>query len=244
MSRMALLGGAALVLLASCDTLPSLSNWMREEPTAQVASHPLNTTPTTAPVRTSVNYAPAALEVATRVDRVGQQLLAANKHVGVGRPVFGTIGSPTPEIFHVGIGAVYVTEGLVKQCPTDRELTAVLASELGKIVAERVATAGKDITNPDVPGPVDLPIGGHGYAGDADPSHYVEMAKFAKTNPRQRAPARTDPDAVARYLLKEAGQQESDLQAVQPLLKAAQRNCDLERQFKGTPPPGAGGWTP
>ena len=82
-----------------------------------------------------------------------------------------------------------LTEGLVKQCSTDRELTAVLASELGKIVAERVATAGKDVTNPEVPGPVDLPIGGHGYASDADPSHYVEMAKFEKTNPRRRASA-------------------------------------------------------
>jgi hypothetical protein len=240
MSRIALLA-AVLVALTGCDTLPRLTG---DGPTAQVASHPCDAEPAPKVVRTKASYAPANEALAFRVDRVGGQLLAANKNVGVGRPYFVTIGAPAPEIFHAGTGTVCITEGLVRKCATDRELAAVLASELGKMAVERQTSSRKNGAEPEVPLPVDLPIGGHGYAGDADPSHAVEMAKFEEGHPRHRPPARPDPNAVARYLLKQAGHPESDLQAVQPLLQAAQQQDALERQFKGTPPPGSGGWRP
>jgi hypothetical protein len=235
--------GAGLVLASGCESFPTLANlpgFSKEEPTAQVASHPFNNDVARTTQITKVSFAPANQDVALRVDRVGQEL-AVNSRSGL-RPVFGTIGTPTPEIFHVGTQAVYVTEGLVKLCPTDRELTAVLASELGKMISEREAGAGRQCRDPEVAPPVDLPIGGHGYLGDADPSRMIEMAKFEQRHPRQRTLTRPDPNAVARSLLEQAGHQASDLQAVQPILQAAERNFALEQQFKGTPP--QSGWRP
>jgi hypothetical protein len=226
-----------LAALAGCMNLPSLNT---SGPTQQVANHPFNSDQPPATVR-KASFAPASPETAFRVDRVGQQLIAANAQAGV-RPFFGTVGAPATEVFHVGTQAVYITEGLAKQCKTDRELAAVLASELGKMISDREAAAGKQLRDPDAPPPSPLPIGGHGYAGDADPSLVFEQAKFEKRHPRQRVLSRPDPNVIARTLLQGAGQQPSDLQAVQPLLEAADRNLSIEQQFKGTQP--KSGWQP
>src|SRR4051812_17171997 len=68
---------------------------------------------------------PASTEAAARVDAIGRRILAANPEVGA-RPLFRTVGSPQPEVFHRGTTDVFVTEGLVKQCPTDGQLAAIL----------------------------------------------------------------------------------------------------------------------
>ncbi len=90
------------------------------------------------PAPTKANYVPASKEVSLRVDKVGRELLTANSQIGV-RPLFGTIGSEQPEVFHLETNLIYVTEGLVKKCRSDADLAAVLAAELGKMVAEREA---------------------------------------------------------------------------------------------------------
>jgi hypothetical protein len=229
------LSAAAVALLAGCTNFPSVA------PTDQVANHPFGDAPAQPAARTKVSYAPAAQEVAYRVDRVGQELVAANPQAG--RPVFGTIGTPAPEIFHIGATTLYVTEGLVKQCPTDRELAAVLASELGKMIAEREAAVSRKTREPEGLAPAPLPIGGHGYAGDADPSRVFEMSKYESRHPRQpRVLARPDPTAVARAILEKANRQPSDLDAVKPILEAAENNIALEQQFKGAVSQGA--WRP
>ncbi len=236
------IGLATLPGCASLPALPGLSSFTQEEATAQVSSHPFTSEPARAALKTKTSYAPAKQDIALRVDRVGQDLVVANPQSGL-RPFFGTIGAQSPEIFHIGTQAVYITEGLVKQCPTDRELTAVLASELGKMISEREAGTGRQIRDPDGLPPVDLPIGGHGYAGDADPLRQTELARYEQKHPRHRTLTRPDPNAVARSLLEKAGHQASDLQAVQPLLQAADRNCELEQSFKGAPP-AQSGWRP
>ena len=82
---------------------------------------------------------------ARRVLAVSRKLIDANPQAGL-RPLFITAGSPHPEIFHDGGGMngyhVVVSEGLVNQCKTEAELAAVLALEMGKIVAEREAAVG------------------------------------------------------------------------------------------------------
>ncbi|HZT79646.1 MAG TPA: M48 family metalloprotease, partial [Gemmataceae bacterium] len=83
-----------------------------------------------------VSYTPGTPETARRVAEVGQKVVLANPQVGM-RPIFQTTGTPQPEVFHKGTGQVVISEGLVKQCRTDGELAAVLALELGKMVAER-----------------------------------------------------------------------------------------------------------
>jgi hypothetical protein len=191
-----------------------------------------------------ISYQPADEALATRVDSVGRKLLAANPQIGLKSTLFATIGKAAqPEIFHVGANMVYVTEGLVKRCPTDAELAGVLALELGKIVAEREVAASPEMRNPDRLAPIQVPIGNSVQSAGSDLTYQAELARFEKERPRRRNNLpRPDPDRLARGYLDQAGFQSSDLDAVQPLLRAAQSNATLERQFKGTVSPGA--WTP
>src|SRR5262245_17457014 len=107
-----------------------------------------------------ISYQPADEALATRVDSVGRKLIAANPQIGLKSTLFATIGKAAqPEIFHVGPNMVYVTEGLVKRCPTDAELAGVLALELGKIVADREVAASPEMRNPERLAPIQVPIG-------------------------------------------------------------------------------------
>src|SRR5947209_3113330 len=94
-----------------------------------------------APVPTSdtkVNYAPPSLEIAGRVDAMGTRIRQANPQIPF-QPLFRTIGSPQPEIFHRGVAEILITEGLAKDCKTDAQLAAVLSMELAKMVSEKMA---------------------------------------------------------------------------------------------------------
>lgn len=211
---------------------------------AQVPANPFPSPPQ-ATVRAKANYAPASQEVAWRVDSVGRKLLTQDATSGLPgfQPMFATIGSPQPEIFHVDMNLVYVTEGLVKQCKTEGQLAAVLASELGRMVVEREATARREVRDPERQPPASLPIGGQGHAGAADPIHLMELAEYEKSNPKAPRPLpRPDLRKVAGKLLEQAGFPPADLDAVQPLLQGAEQQDVLERQFKGMPMPG--NWRP
>lgn len=190
-----------------------------------------------------VNYQPADEAMATRVDAVARKLLADNPQIGLRATLFATIGNaPQPEIFHTGPHMVYVTDGLVRRCASDAELAAALAVELSKIVAEREAGASPDMRSPDRLPPIQVPVGNAGQITNPDLVHEVELAKFEKERPRTRRPLpRPDPQQLARGYLEKAGFQSADLDAAQPLLRAAQNNITLERQFKGI---AAGAWTP
>src|SRR5260370_1234916 len=58
---------------------------------------------------------PAAQAVTLRVRKVANQLIESNESIGL-RPVFLTLGAPTPEIFHRGGSQVMLTDGLVNRC--------------------------------------------------------------------------------------------------------------------------------
>src|SRR5262249_13942899 len=88
----------------------SVGSFATRQHTALVPSDPFGNSPPVTP-GSKVSYPPAPLESAARVDRVGQQVLAANKTVGL-RPQFRTIGSPQPELFHHGQADVLITDGL------------------------------------------------------------------------------------------------------------------------------------
>src|SRR5437879_3739195 len=94
------------------------------------------------PMTTLPTLSPASTEAASRVDKIGRGILAANPQIGA-KPLFRTIGAPRPEVFHRGTDDVYVTEGLVRLCETDGQLAAVLCAELAKMVAEREAEIGR-----------------------------------------------------------------------------------------------------
>lgn len=214
------------LLFAGCLPLQT----QPDEVTQQVPTSPFAEPRKAMPTR--VNYAPASRETSYRVLLIKDQLLAKNERIGL-KPYAIAIGSPDPELFHVG-NNLYITEGLVQQCATDNQLAAVLAFELGRMVADREAMVADEIRQPERPRPIALPIGGNGYASEANPLGNVELARYEKENPKH-APklARPNPQLVARAILENAGYQRTDLDAALPLLANAERFMILENQFKG-----------
>ncbi|MCI0681817.1 MAG: hypothetical protein L0Y71_06910 [Gemmataceae bacterium] len=216
-------------LLAGCQPLQ-----LFEEPkTATVSSNPFGLHESRRAGK--VNYQPADEALALKVDSVGRKLLAANQELGLKTTLFAAIGNtPRPEIFHTGPRMVWVTDGLVRRCATEGELAAVLALELGKIVADREAAATPQMRDPDRLPPIQVPIGNAGHVTNPDLVHQVELANFEKERPKKRRPLpRPDPQHLARGYLEKAGYRAADLDTVQPLLQAAEQNLTLERQFNG-----------
>jgi hypothetical protein len=216
--------------------------WEGDKTTALVPGNPFGVeAPPAAPTRAS--YAPASKEVALRVDKIGKELLEANKQIPL-RPLFGTIGVEQVEIFHVDPSLIYVTEGLVKQCPTNPALAAVLAAELGKMVAEREARTSPEVRNPEKLPPISLPVGNNVQGRESDFTAVAELGRFERANPKMppRSLPRPDPMRLARGYLEKAGYQGTDLDAASPVLDAADKNVALERHFKGAMPQSP--WTP
>jgi hypothetical protein len=243
MSRAVRLATLALVALGGC--LP-LDQFRSESDLPQVPTSPFPPSVVQTVKRANPDFAPAAQEINLRVDAVGRKLLAANPQTGL-KPLFATLGVPGPEVFHVDPTLIYVTEGLVRQCKSEAELAAVLAVELGRMVSEREAVAAREARVAEPRQPIPLPIGGQGNPYSADPSYFVEMAKFEKDHPRSarnKILPPPDPRVVAGSLLEQAGFHKSDLEAVGPILLSAERNCTLERQFKGIVSESGVAWRP
>src|SRR5262249_50182998 len=149
-------------------------------------------------------------------------------------PAFLAIGAPAPEIFHRGVSELYVTEGLAKLCKTDAQLAAVLALEMGKMVAEREAKATPAARRGDRLPPEEARIGNDagGTFGPADGPPLAELGKFEKERPRTHKPLPLpEPATLARAYLEKAGYNGKDLDAAAPILKAARANLTLEKQI-------------
>jgi hypothetical protein len=182
----------------------------------------------------SLIHAAASEEAGKRVLQVGGQIIASNPKLGF-KPAFTTIGAPWEEIFHRGDMAVFITEGLVRECVTDGQLAAVLSHELGKIAAERqdlAATAPQDRGPPP-----DAPVGndGGGVFGAPDGTRTMELA--ADEQKRRKAAAAAlapvDPEALARTILQKAGGTPADAEAAAPLLHRADEHTTFEKQMSG-----------
>jgi predicted Zn-dependent protease len=217
-----------LLLLTGCQ-LPATD----ESATRQVTSTPYPEMAQT-PVITKVNYSPASRDTEIRVEIMRGKLIGENPQLGL-FPRLTVIGAIDPEIFHVGMTQIYLTEGLVKQCQSDAQLAAVLANELGRMVSERESAVRDEIRSPDRLPPIHLPIGGNGNAQEADPINIIELAKYEKQFPRQpRKLTPPNPQLIARTVLAKAGFQTTELEAAMPIIQAAQQFSGLENQFKGS----------
>ena len=216
----------------SGDPRPTL-----DPPTTQTAARPNSAGPVT---RTSIR--PAQTESAARVDLLGRKILAANPQIGM-KPQFMVIGSPQPEIFHKKNEALFITEGLVKQCKTEGELAAVLCRELGKMVSDREVQMGPQVWNGRRLPPPEVPIGNDspGSFNPPDRTRLAELAVFEQDRRREVAPPLPppDPDLLARTYLQKAGFYEADMKAAQPHLQAAAANMTFEKQMAKPP---AGSW--
>ena len=226
------------VTLAGCLHWQSLLD-PEETQTATVGSNPFGHPPPAAQQKSMANFAPANPEQAKQVDFVGRKILAANGQIGM-KPLFATIGSPAPEVFHKDTSMVLVTAGLVSQCKSEADLAAILSLELGKMVSEREARANPLTRNPERRPPINVPIGNSSQFSGADGTNMVEMARFERQNPRtQRRLPPPDPGTLARSYLEGAGYLKTALDDVGPFLDAAEKNSTFERQLRGQPV-----WTP
>jgi hypothetical protein len=206
-----------------------------EQHTATVASNPFGHIAAPPPV-TQASYAPPPVEIAARVDTIGQRVLKANPQIGqVGvHPRFQTIGSPQPELFHRGALELDVTEGLVRQCANDSQLAALLAHELSKMVAEREEQAGPRFRLPDKSPPVELRIGNDaGSFGGADQTYRAEQGFYEKEYQRRAELAQkaSDPQVLARLYMTNSGFAATDLDAIAPLLRTAADNQTFAKQL-------------
>ncbi len=181
-----------------------------------------------------VQRAPATEETAKRVISVGQKIVTSNPQLGL-RPAFCTAGTPDPEIFHRGTGGlegcqIVITEGLVRRCPTEGQLAAVLCLELGKIIAEREAQMGS-LRPQDRRLPPDAPIGNDagGAFGSPDGTRLMEQAKLEKQQRKSSVPL--SPEVLARNYMTRAGFPASELAAVQTVLHEAEGNFKVEKSF-------------
>jgi hypothetical protein len=185
-------------------------------------------------------HAPATEAAALRVAAVGHKVLEANPSLGV-RPQFVCIGTRDPVLFHHlqrDSCEVYISEGLLLQCRDDAELTAVLCSELGRVVAEKASLVNTTLTRTERRPPPAFPVGRDetGPFGAPDGTHLYELAKIDQEREQAALPkAPPAPGALARTFLEHAGYPAAELQAVEPLLRAAEQNTAFDRVVTSKP---------
>jgi hypothetical protein len=220
-------------LLLACGCIP-LDVLKTDNDTAMVSSSQFTTPAPVQLISRSAKPPAGSAEACIIVDKIGQQLVDANKQLGI-KPLFSTIGAPDPEIFHQGTGAVYITESLVRQCKTEGQLAAVLSMELGKMISEREALVNPEDRDPPKRLPIVVPIGN---AAQFTGTEQLYLAEVAQLDADKHRPARKivppDPAVLARKYLETAGFDSKDLVAVAPLLQAADKTYVLEKQFKGS----------
>src|SRR5215475_8281952 len=138
-----------LIVLAGCVSPQVAQN---DDATLQVGSTPFHEPGKMAAMR--AQYTPGSYESEFRVLQLKDKLLNDNPTVTL-RIYTKVIGAADPEVFHVGMTQVYVTEGLVKQC-NDAQLAAVLANEMGKMISERERSIADSIRAPDPLPPIQV----------------------------------------------------------------------------------------
>jgi hypothetical protein len=181
--------------------------------------------------------APSAvsIEQKRRIDDVAAKVIGSNRESGL-RPVPLMIGGPSPEVFHKGTEIIYITEGLAGKCRTEGQLAAVLAFEMGRMVAEREAVAVPGSRKPERLPPQESRVGtdSGGPFGPADGTRLVELSRFEKERGKPgAAPPSPDPMVLARGYLEKAGYSGKDLDAVKSLLREARGSDAYERQLTG-----------
>jgi hypothetical protein len=218
-------------LLLACGCVP-LQVFPRDD-TAMVQS-PYFTTAAQPPVSTTgAKPAAASPEAGLTVEKVGHQLLAGNKQLGI-KPAFKTLGGADPEIGHSDTSVVYITESLVRQCKSENQLAAVLSLELAKMISERETLINPALRNPPKRLPIEVPMGNAGQFSGMTQLHDAELAKLDadRRSPPKRVVA-PDPLVLARKYLEAAGFDSKELGSSAPLVQAAEKNYTAQQQVTG-----------
>jgi len=218
-----LLAGSLALLAAGCSPEDLLHR-------GTVANKPIDTSA----------YPPARPESSARVHELGEALVGQNPFLGVS-PVFYVVGRKEPEVYHPDAQGLLITEGLVDACRTDDELSAVLASELGKMSAEVRAAKRMRLA--------DAPVGTAGTAANGSPGGGPDDVQLRNEAIFQQAThggpaggpkprATEDAAAIAGEILQNAGVDRKHLAAARTLVGESRRGTPIADQMtpKAVPP--------
>jgi hypothetical protein len=153
---------------------------------------------------------------------VGRRVLAANSHAKL-NPLFLTVGSDEEAIYHTGETQIVISEGLVKKCPSDADLAAVLSFELAAMMAAKEQTRqDSEVRRREAPLAPTVGLG-----MEPDMTRAAELADWDRRNPRTpTAPAGRVQNCEQRardYYLK-AGFSQEEFEKALPLVRFAQTN--------------------
>jgi hypothetical protein len=127
---------------------------------------------------------------------------------------------------------VWITSGLVNRCRGDSDLAALLSLELAKMAADRDLIASPSVLDPDEQLPIRAPVGNASRYDSADGTYLFELAKYEQRRKERKAKRRPDTKLMAQGFLDKAGFKDADIAAVDPLIRAAQKNYVFEKQLR------------
>jgi hypothetical protein len=146
-----------------------------------------------------------------RVQHVAAQLVQANAVLGL-RPKFEVVPGDQKMLRREG-HRIVVSEALVDACETDGQLAALLALELGQMVADRQAARSEP---ENVAPPPEVHIGGPDGGGFGPQLRQAELAKLGLD--RRRPPAGVpDVQTLACQILSRSGFDPKEVQRALPL---------------------------
>ncbi|HEY2783928.1 MAG TPA: hypothetical protein VGJ05_03050 [Fimbriiglobus sp.] len=203
-----------IAVVAAFSSCGCVTGWLRD--------------PETGPKQTPVAGASvpdATIQMAARLSNVGQTLLTANPFAGV-NPNFFVMSTAEPAVSHPDAFGVFVSEGMMAKCQTDDELAAVVALELGAMIAER-----RNLDRLGLADPAAAYIGGDDTTASPIQDPNAKVVSTARPKPVNEPPAA--PEQIAKELLTAAGYREDALARMSPLVQSARDKVDPTRAIGG-----------
>jgi predicted Zn-dependent protease len=163
--------------------------------------------------------------MAARLANVGQTLLTASPFAAV-TPNFFVMSSPEMAVAHPDAFGVFVSEGMMAKCPTDDDLAAVVALELGAMIAEK-----RNLERLGLADPAAAFI-----AGDDPTASPIQDARAKVVSTVAARKSKAPPvsaEQIAKDLLIAAGYSEESLVRMAPLVLAARDKIDPSRTVGG-----------
>lgn len=168
---------------------------------------------------------PATVGMAARLNALGRTLVTASPFAGVS-PNFFVMSTSEVAVAHPDAFGVFVSEGMIAKCPTDEDLAAVLALELGAMISER-----RNLQRLGLADPAAAFIAGDDTT--ASPIQDPTAAVVSTAVPRRDSGPAESPEQIARDLLTAAGYDVAGLVRMAPVVSAARDQVDPTRMIGG-----------
>jgi predicted Zn-dependent protease len=154
-----------------------------------------------------------------RLNEVGKKLLDGNKALAL-KPKLEVLATANLEIKHRGEHQLQISEGLVNACETDGQLAALLAVEMGRMVAERQARQTEATAEDDRLPPLEVPIGPDG-GGFGAQARQAELAKLGFNKRKTETPPPPEAEQLGQQILTRGGFAATELTAAAALRQTA-----------------------